>query len=145
MAYVNFLWIILIVIIFGVIFWFFSSTNGAKYSKVIIGDNFWQLEIADSPALRTRGLSYRNSLAQDKAMLFIFEKPDFYGFWMFGMKFPIDIIFIDENLKITDIYREVNPSTYPENFKPSKKALYVLEVNSGQSSQLKVGDNVILK
>ena len=36
-------------------------------------------------------------------MLFIFSQPDFYPFWMKDMKFPIDIIWLDENLQIINI------------------------------------------
>ena len=42
-----------------------------------------------------QGLSERQSLAEDKGMLFLFEKPDHYAFWMKGMEFPLDIIFIN--------------------------------------------------
>lgn len=137
--------LIIFVIAISILFWWFFYNRIELSPKFVIqGDSKWRVEVANTSALRTRGLSYRESLAENSGMLFVFDKPDFYGFWMLGMKFPIDIIFIDENMKIVDIFRDVKPETYPNSFKPSKKSLYVFEVSSGESKNLKIGDMVRL-
>lgn len=143
----NFVFIVGVALILSLsifIYWFWFKKDGPDAKYVVVNNQKWRVEVANTSALRTRGLSYRESLAENSGMLFVFDKPDFYGFWMLGMKFPIDIIFIDENMKIVDIFRDVKPETYPNSFKPSKKSLYVFEVNSGESKNLKIGDIVRL-
>lgn len=145
---VNTLWIsglILILSLAFAIFWYYPRNSKMKAMVAQIGAKEWQIEIADSPTSRIRGLSYRDDLLADKAMLFVFDEPGYYGIWMLGMKFPIDIIFIDQDMKIVDVFRDIKPDTYPASFKPSQKALYVLEMNSGESKELKIGDLVNLR
>ncbi len=78
-------------------------------------------------------------------MLFVFDKPGRYGFWMYGMKFPLDIIWIEESLRIVHIVENAQPcSNICETYEPPAEALYVIEVNAGfvEKYGLKVGDVV---
>jgi hypothetical protein len=97
--------------------------------------------IVNTPESRTLGLSGRESLPEDTAMLFVFDKPGIYKFWMKDMNFPIDIIWLDENKKIIHIEENIAPETYPASFGPEKDSLYVLEANAGFASKkgLQVG------
>lgn len=112
---------------------------GGKYEKNI------EIELAQTPAERTRGLSGRKSLAPDHGMLFIFEKSGIYGFWMPDMLFSIDILWIDEEKKIVHIEKNVSPDSYPKIFTPTVAAKYVLEVPAGFSDENKivVGNTVV--
>src|SRR3989344_1119926 len=106
-------------------------TPVGKFSSFSVGTTTIQLEIADTSASRTMGLSGKTHLPSGSGMLFVFDHPDYYTFWMKDMKFPIDIIWIDENRQIVHIEKEVAPETYPKSFRPSRKSLYVLEVEAG--------------
>ncbi len=77
-------------------------------------------------------------------MLFVFDKPDIYSFWMKDMLFPIDMIWISEDGKVVYIERDARPESYPNSFIPDAPAKYVLEVNAGfsEKNNLKVGDKV---
>jgi uncharacterized membrane protein (UPF0127 family) len=101
-----------------------------------------RVEIADTPAKRQRGLSDRELLPANRGMLFLFPKDDYYGIWMRGMKFSLDIIWIDDSRRIVDIAKNVSPETYPKIFEPEVKARYVLEIDAGfaDSYNLAVGD-----
>ena len=88
------------------------------------------LIIADTKLSRVHGLSSMEFLPKDSAMLFVFEDLDKYGFWMKDMKFPIDIIWADQDKKIVHIEKNISPSTYPRIFFPPQKSLYVLEANA---------------
>lgn len=93
------------------------------------------VELARTTAERDRGLSGRLTLAPDHGMLFLFDHPDTYGFWMPEMQFPIDIIWLDANWRIVDIAHSVAPESYPHVFMPKAPATFVLEVASGLSKQ----------
>ncbi len=95
-----------------------------------------QVYLADDPRIRTRGLSNKTYLPEDKGMLFIFEKPDQYSFWMKEMNFSIDIVWIDEKGKVIFVRENVSPDTYPTLFTPPKSALYVLELNAGKAREI---------
>ncbi len=98
---------------------------------------------------RQTGLSGRTSLNTNQGMLFLFDKPDTYAFWMKNMKFPLDIIYV-YNGKIVQIFsnQPIAPSYYQDTqipvITPSQKADKVLEINAGlsQKDKFKVGDTV---
>ena len=92
-----------------------------------------KVELARTPAERDHGLSGRLSLASDHGMLFLFDHPDTYGFWMPEMQFPIDIIWLNPNWQIVDIAHSVAPESYPHVFTPKAPATFVLEVIAGLS------------
>lgn len=105
------------------------------------------IEIADNPAKHAKGLMYRKYLDQNAGMLFIFDSPFKYAFWMKNTLIPLDIIWLDENMQIVDITYNTQPCKSDERCKtyiPAKPAKYVLEVNAGFSERnnLKVGDTL---
>ena len=98
---------------------------------------------------RKEGLSGKDSLPINEGMLFVFDSKGFYPFWMKDMKFPIDIIWIDENKNIVSIAASVVPEPGKDDsalslYKPTAEALYVLEINAGLSvlHNVQVGDQV---
>lgn len=127
-----------------------SNNNESKNNIVIISNNQIEVEIADSLDERSKGLSGRDSLDEGKGMLFVLEQKNTRpGFWMKGMKMPIDIIWINDK-KIIQIDSEVpypddNANEFPSYF-PKSDIDYVLEVPSGYSNKtgIKEGDQVIL-
>jgi uncharacterized protein len=127
-------------LIFFGIFIFFQNQN--RKAEIILAGKIFLVEIADNDLSRSKGLSGHEPLQDNEGMIFIFNTPALEGFWMKDMKFPIDIIWIDENLKISHIEKSLTPETYPTVFYPKTPSLYVLEVSAGQSEKLglKVGD-----
>lgn len=115
-----------------------------------INSHEFQLIVAKSEEDKQIGLSKYDKLPQDKAMVFIFEKPDYYRFWMKDMKFPIDMIFIKDN-KIVKIYENAPILKTPTNelpiYSPPEPIDKVLEVNAGISKKynFKAGDTVEFK
>ena len=93
-----------------------------------------QVKVADTDKTRELGLSHTVSLGKKEGMLFIFPQVGMYSFWMKDMNFPIDIIWIDENLKIVDRLLSVSPSSYPKTFTPQSPVRYVLELPAGVSN-----------
>lgn len=92
------------------------------------------LEVRDDEIGRVQGLSGRSSLSESSAMLFVFDiESDRYCFWMKGMKFDIDILWLDSKKRIVDAKYAASPSSYPEEFCPKSAARYVLELPAGQA------------
>jgi uncharacterized membrane protein (UPF0127 family) len=63
---------------------------------------------------------------------------------MKDMKFSIDIIWLDKDLQVVYFEENVSPDTYPNVFKPDKKAKYILEVNAHfvSKNHIKYGDQL---
>ena len=101
--------------------------------------------VRDDPATRARGLSGRESLENSEAMLFVFPNPGMWGIWMKGMKFSIDILWLDVDRKVVHIEKNISPDTYPNIFFPKSESLYVIELGSGVANKVGVfvGDEIM--
>jgi uncharacterized membrane protein (UPF0127 family) len=86
-----------------------------------------QIEIADTPSKRERGLMWRKSLGENEGMLFKFNNPQRLSFWMANTYIPLDIAFLDDYGKIFQIEKLDPMSTY--SVSSSKPCKYALEVN----------------
>ena len=106
--------------------------------------------MADTDEKRTKGLSGRKNLDEKEAMLFVFPEKKQYQFWMKDMNFPIDIIFINDDI-VTNISKNAQPidpkSPNYTIYSPTVDINYVLEVNAGQTDKhgIKIGDKVEIK
>ena len=119
-----------------------SSKDQNLTSTVEIGSARYTVEIADEVAEQQQGLSGREGLAESAGMLFIYEQPGLYGYWMNEMLFSIDILFLDQDKRVVHIVEGASPESYPEVFRPPEPAQYVLEVSSGEAARygMSVGD-----
>ena len=69
---------------------------------------------------------------KNRGMLFIHKDNDIRHYWMKNTYIPLDMIFIDSNYTVVDIYKDARP--LDETTISSKiKARYVLEINSGEA------------
>ncbi len=98
-------------------------------SVALVGEIPINVEVADTEQKRVQGLSGRNSMDNSNGMLFVFDTADYHEFWMKDMKFPIDIIWIGEDLKVVSIDSSVQPSSYPKRYRPTRPARYAIETN----------------
>src|SRR6478672_7598929 len=96
-----------------------------------------------------KGMMFRESLAQNRGMLFIHPEEDIFHYWMYRTKIPLDIIWMDHDRQIVEMSLETPPcqSTSAKdctNYGGHFKSKYVLEVNAGvaQKNGLKVGDKL---
>lgn len=106
------------------------------------------IEVADTVAKREKGLGERDALAEGHGMYFPFGQEQRWVFWMKGMRFPIDIIWIRQG-RVVGIEHDVQPpKTFPlETFSPPEPADAVLEVNAGVAKEigLEAGDEVVIR
>lgn len=126
-----------------------KSSPLSPLKEIKIGNLKIQVEIANSPEERGKGLSGIKSLPENQGKLFVFEEQNLLpSFWMKDMLIPIDIIWINDG-KVAKIHKNVQPE--PEGTKlqlyyPDTPIDYVLEVNAGFSDKngIKNGDSVDL-
>ena len=103
----------------------------------------FDIEIAETEYETQTGLMYRQSMERNQAMLFVFPNVEVHSFYMKNTEFPLDIIYIDENLKIASFQKNAQP--FDETGLSSQIPVkYVLEINAGLSDGmgLQVGDSI---
>ena len=98
-----------------------------------------QAEVMVSDEDRAMGLMFRPSLPLDRGMVFIFETADFHGIWMKNCKFPIDILWLDEEKKVVHVAESVPPCKADPCpvYDPMRRASFVIELNAGQARREK--------
>jgi uncharacterized protein len=107
--------------------------------KVILQDAYGgahlvEVEIAATEPARTRGLMWRTSLRDGEGMLFVFPTQRHQSFWMRNTLIPLDIVFIDEDLRIVGFAEQAEPQTLTSRAVPAPSK-YVLEVPGGWMEQ----------
>jgi uncharacterized protein len=102
------------------------------------------LIISDTKEEEEKGLGGLQSLPNNNAMLFVFDRPDLWGIWMKDMLFSIDVIWLDENYNIVHIEENLTPDSFPQTYFTPTKSLYVIEANNGfvKENNLKIGDSL---
>jgi hypothetical protein len=141
--------IIAILIFFGLsaggYFWLFKTGAELKTADFKVGNSVFHAEMADTLRSRAQGLSGRKNLNETNAMLFKFQIPATYSFWMKDMNFPLDIVWIRDGM-IVGISENVPPPSGKfldlPTYAPPSQVDSVLEINAGLSQKLglKPGD-----
>lgn len=130
--------------------WYFYDKNrqSVETGEFVIGGRSLTVEIADSLPKQIQGLSGREELCDDCGMIFTYDRPKFQTFTMKGMRFPLDMIFIEGGriAEIREGIRYPEAGEEPQVVTSTVQADMVLEVNSGFSRThgLKVGDRAVL-
>lgn len=125
-----------------------SSKVVFKTSELVIvhdeNRHHFNIEIANTPRTRQRGLMERKRMDLNAGMLFDFDRPQFIRMWMKNTFIPLDMIFIDKTGFITGIASNTTPHSTKVIASPGL-ATAVLELTAGTASRLKinVGDRVI--
>jgi uncharacterized membrane protein (UPF0127 family) len=114
------------------------TTQNDSTPRVVFADGFAvNVEVAANDDMRAQGLMYRDHLAEDRGMIFIFAQTGEYAFWMKNTVIPLDMIWIDEAKKVVHVAHDVPPCqadpcpSYP----PGVQARYVLEVGAGVAAK----------
>ena len=96
-----------------------------------------------------RGMMFRDSLAKDRGMLFIHPQEENVPYWMYQVRIPLDIIWMDHQRRIVEISANTPACTSKSSrdcpsYGGHEKARYVLELAGGGAALygLKVGDTL---
>jgi len=125
---------------------FIPFTTVPRFASVDFPDGTRNIvEVADTTAKREIGLSEHATLQESDGMLFLFRERGIYTFWMRGMAFPIDILWLRDDV-IVDMDEEVRVDTdLPlRTYAPDEPVDRVLELTAGfaKRHQLRVGDRL---
>jgi uncharacterized protein len=129
-----------------------SLSNGTKYlkAKVMVKGFELNTDVPVTNELMAKGLAVKNQLKENEAMLFVFEDPAKHSFWMKDMKFPIDIIWLDSDGKVTHIEQNLQPCVSAficPDYTPDLDSQYVLETVPGftQRHNISAGNSIELE
>jgi hypothetical protein len=93
--------------------------------------------VVSAPA-RTQGLSGRPSMPRGSGMMFIFDTITRQGMWMIDMRFPLDIVWLDEQLTVVHVTKGCPPCP-SKNQCPSYSSVYrvkyAIETNAGDAEK----------
>jgi len=104
------------------------------------GERSFSIEIADEPTERGAGLMFRQTMDDDRGMLFVFPQTQPVSFWMKNTPMPLDLLFIGQDGRVVDILPGEPFSEAP--IGPASPVRFVLELKRGtaENSGIKDGD-----
>ena len=87
---------------------------------------------------RGRGMMYRDHLAEDRGMLFVFPEEGVHRFWMMNCRIELDIVFIGADRRVVSIARRAQPCRKEpcERYTPEGRVGYALEIAGGLAGKL---------
>jgi uncharacterized protein len=117
-------------------------------SRVCFGNDCYAVEIAATDAEREKGLMDRQNLGADQGMIFIYDKPGYYSFWMKNTLIPLDIVWLDKDRRVVFINENAQPCKAADcpAVTPVIQSQYVFEANAGTVKKigLQYGDRAEL-
>ncbi|HEY4643053.1 MAG TPA: DUF192 domain-containing protein [Thermoanaerobaculia bacterium] len=125
-----------------------TTTADAAAARIILPDHSAiVVEVASDDATREQGLMYRDHLAADRGMIFLFPIPGEYAFWMKNTLIPLDMIWMDADHRIVHIAHDVPPCKADPcpNYPPNAKASSVLELAAGVAAKHHLKDGDVLR
>ncbi len=118
--------------------------------QIKIGDKNYEIFVTQTEDEKITGLAAFDDIKDNQGMLFEFPEENYYSFWMKDMKFDIDIIFLDQDKKVIQIFENIQKTSYVDekNYKtylPRLKSKYVIEIKSGEvkKNSLQIGNVII--
>lgn len=129
--------------------WLYKTYEQPNSPATFVAGEFGEVslmvELAMSTEDREQGLAGRPTINDNEAMLFIFDKPGMYGFWMKDMLVPIDMFWLDDKRQVVSMVMNVSPDTYPRVFYSSAPARYVLETAAGLGERYQIATGTMLR
>lgn len=113
---------------------------------VELGGERFTVEIADNEPERNRGLMFRDRLAPNAGMLFLYDREQPLAFWMKNTRIPLDILYFDAQRRLVSVSRAA-PCSLGDRCPPypaEGPSMYVLELNAGAAQRLGVAPGAVI-
>lgn len=132
------------------LFWLVALIAGSVWAldqaQVTVGPAIFQVEVAQTPQDRQRGLMFRRGLPREQGMLFV-QPPGPAVFWMKNTYISLDLLYFDSDRRLLQILADVPPCVTPDcPIYPSETATvrYILEINAGEAARrgIQIGDRL---
>ncbi|HUD19126.1 MAG TPA: DUF192 domain-containing protein [Patescibacteria group bacterium] len=115
--------------------------------RVQIDGHVFVVDVAVTNQEKELGLGNRDYMPPDHGMLFVYDHVEAYSYWMKGMRFPLDMVWIKDKT-IVDITKNIPVSVNGSLpiYTPKVPVDKVLELNAGTSDtyQIKPGDTLLI-
>lgn len=108
-------------------------------TDLYVGMHRLQAEVASQPRDRAIGMMWRQSMPENRAMLFVFEEPAVHCFWMRNTLIPLSIAFLRDDGSIVNI-SDMQPQQDAQHC-PQEPVRYALEVNQGWFAKRNIAPN----
>lgn len=107
-------------------------------NKVLVN----QKKMCKSEWCKAKGLMFSKKI-KDKGLIFVFDKMRRAGLHMFFVFFPIDVLFLDENMVVVDMKEHFKPFMF---YTPRKRVKYIIELPDStiKKTLTKVGDKIVI-
>ncbi len=112
----------------------YNWRDNSKICARLSGKNY-TLEVAHTPAARSKGLSKRSHLTANTGMIFVFDKPSTHRFWMKDTFIPLELIWFDTNYSAIaqqTLMVENDPTNPQNNYESPQPAQYAIEINADE-------------
>ena len=139
-------WLIIFIVLIaaGAAWFWFNNNQKTKYAEVCFYARCFQVEIARTIAQKEKGLMFRQSLADNGGMIFVYSAEDWRPMWMKNTLIPLDFIWLNKNKEVVYLAKNVSAQANGQyaNLNSDQKAQYVMEINAGWIDfiGLKIGD-----
>ena len=105
-------------------------------------------EVMTHPQDMARGMMFRDSFPEGRAMLFIHNTPGRYSYWMYQVKLPLDIVWLDKSRTVIEIVENAPPcltkSSECAQHGGNRMAMYVVELPGGYGRKHGVAEGATL-
>lgn len=102
------------------------------------------VEIADTPALRERGLMFRHRLGEDRGMLFLYGRVQPVAMWMKNTYIPLDMVFVRADGTIAEVVQGTVPHSL-DTIRSREPVAAVLEIAAGGARRLGLAPGAVLR
>jgi len=87
-----------------------------------------------------KGMMFRDSLPRGRGMLFIHDKLGLYPYWMYQVRIPLDMLWMDANHRIVEVSADTPPCKTKASdcgkYGGHQQAQFVLELGGGEAKRL---------
>src|SRR6184192_1678476 len=112
--------------------------------KVWLGSQELVTEVARTDLQIHTGMMFRQDIAENEAMIFLFDRPDYRAFWMKNVSVPLSCAYIDPDGVILEIHNMT-----PQETKPIESATdriqFVIETKQGWFDRKKVSTGTVVR
>lgn len=102
------------------------------------------VELADEPEEMARGLMFRETLAEDAGMLFVYQTPRRATFWMKNTLIPLDMIFVNPAGLVVHVHENAIPGDLTP-IEGGPRTLAVLEIAGGLARAVGIAPGAALR